>query len=54
MKMTRKHFERFLVQWQEYETTLTRILPRSLLRLDPDLSEEINTCFFAATPLKRI
>jgi hypothetical protein len=46
MKMTRKHFESFLVQWQEYETTLTRILPRSLLRMDPDISEEIQHLLF--------
>jgi hypothetical protein len=46
MKMSRKHFEDFLVQWQEYETTLTRILPRSLLRMDPDISEEIHHLLF--------
>jgi hypothetical protein len=45
-KMSRKYFESFLVQWQEYETTLTRILPRSLLRIDPDISEEINHLLF--------
>jgi len=46
MKMSRKHLEKFLVQWQEYETTLTRILPRSLLRMDPDLGEEIHHLLF--------
>jgi hypothetical protein len=45
-KMSRKYFESFLVQWQEYEATLTLILPRSLLRLDPDISEEINHLLF--------
>jgi hypothetical protein len=51
-KMSRNDFEGFVVQWQEYETTLTRILPRSLLRLDPDLSEEINHLLFCRDALE--
>jgi hypothetical protein len=46
MKMPRKEFKQFLQGFEEFEITLTRILPYCLRVNDPEIGEEIDGMLF--------
>jgi len=52
MGMSRKAFKGFSGRWDEYEVVLTRILPRSVARNDPDLGEDLDHILYCRDRLE--